>query len=67
MAKMISEITAGLIVKEMTPIGFVLINKDNQPLLGRPVYTSYGIANRVRIDYNSDLRIRALYIEKCER
>lgn len=67
MAKMISEITVGLTAKEIVPIGFVLINKAGKPCSGRHIYTSYGAANRVRIDAGVTLEVKRVYIEKCER
>jgi len=63
MAKMIDKITVGVVAKTMTLLGYVLIDRDYQPLRGKPIYTSYGVANRVRIKSNSDLRIREVYIE----
>lgn len=67
MAKQVSELTVGIVTKVMTQIGWVLINKAGKPYAGRKIYTSYGIANRVRIDAEVELEVKPVYIEETPK
>lgn len=57
-------LTVGIVAKPMEQVGWVLINKAGKPYAGRKIYTSYGIANRVRVDAEVDLEVKPVYIER---